>query len=423
VKEKKMRIHRRTGATQVGIGQRFWLVIGLVMVVCLGGFGAHRPACAASEVKIAVIVPLSGRWARQGELYKAGSEMAVDEINAQGGIKALGGAKLVLVPADAGDSVQKATSAAQRALSGGGITAAQGAWLSSFTLGATEVSERLGIPWLTHSWADKITDRDFRYVFQSSSVSSRLAEQGVEQAVALGKEAGVTVQRVALVGDNTAAIVDYFKALRETILPKFNLHIVLDEVFTPPLPDATGVVQKLREARPDLLFNGATAHSDVVTLLQKMREFGVRVPMIGLGAQFTTREFRDGVGAELIEGLMGTVASHTLKGQEELARRFQERTGEPWMTQDTVSGYAEIWIVKEGLEKAASADPAKLREALATLELRQGPAAQALLPGHIRFNAQGRRVDAVPVLVQWQSGVPYTVYPAAGAARQAVWPK
>jgi branched-chain amino acid transport system substrate-binding protein len=418
-----MHLYRTTDAMQVSRRSLGWLVLGVVVVSCLSVFGTPTTATAADDVKIAVIVPLSGRWARQGELYKAGSEMAVDEINAQGGIKALGGAKLVLVPADAGDSVQKATSAAQRALSGGGIAAAQGAWLSSFTLGATEVSERLGIPWLTHSWSDKITDRGFRFVFQSSSVSSRLAEQGIAQAVALGQEAGVTVKRVALVGDNTAAIVDYFKALRETILPKLGLEIVLDEVFTPPLPDATSVVQKLRAAQPDMMINGATAHSDVVTLLQKMREFDLKVPMMGLGAQFTTQEFRDGVGTELIEGLMATVASHTLKGQDNLVKRFQERTKELWMTQDSVSGYAEIWIVKEAVEKAASTDPGKVREALAALDLRQGPATQALMPGHISFNEQGRRVDAVPVIVQWQSGVPYTVYPPEGAVRKASWSK
>ena len=392
-------------------------------VLCGHLFGLPAPAIAVSEVKIAIIVPLSGRWARQGALYKAGSDMAIDEINAQGGIKALGGAKVVLVPADAGDSVQQATSAAQRVLSGGGITAAQGAWLSSFTLGATEVSERLGIPWLTLSWADKITDRGLRYVFQSSSVSSQLAEQSISQVVALGQAAGVNVKRVALVGDNTAAIVDYFKALRDTIMPKAGLEIALDEVFTPPLPDATAVVQKLRSAQPDLMINGATAHSDVVTLLQKMREFHLKIPMIGLGAQFTTKEFRDGVGAELIEGLMASVASHGLRGQEDLVKRFQERTGEPWMIQDAVSGYAEIWIIKEAIEQAASADPAKVRDALAALDLRHGPATHSLLPGYIRFTAQGRRVDAIPVIVQWQSGVPYTVYPAEGAVRQAVWTK
>ncbi len=335
---------------------------------------------AANEVKIAVIVPLSGRWARQGELYKAGSEMAVAEINDQGGIKALDGAKLVLVPADAGDSVQKATSAAQRVLNRGKITAAQGSWL-------------------TLSWSDKITERGFKYVFQSSSVSSELAEQGISQAVELGSKAGKTIKRVAIVGDNTAAIVSYFKALRERILPKFNLEIVLDEVFTPPLPDATAVVQKLRAAKPDLMINGATSHTDVITLLQKMREFQIKVPMIGLGAQFTTQEFRDGVGADLVEGLMATVASHALKGQEDLLKRFQDRTGEPWMVQDSVSGYAEIWIIKAAIEQAGSADPGKVRDAIAALDLREGPAAAALMPGYIRFNEQGRRVDAVPVIV------------------------
>src|SRR5256885_15543022 len=74
------------------------------------------PAPAADDVKIALVAPLSGRWARQGQLKKMGAEMAIEEINAQGGIKALGGAKLVLREADAGDSVEKAVSAAQRVL-------------------------------------------------------------------------------------------------------------------------------------------------------------------------------------------------------------------------------------------------------------------------------------------------------------------
>ena len=73
-------------------------------------------AHAAEDVKIALVAPLSGRWARQGQLKKMGAEMAIEEINAQGGIKALGGAKIVLREADAGDSVEKAVSAAQRVL-------------------------------------------------------------------------------------------------------------------------------------------------------------------------------------------------------------------------------------------------------------------------------------------------------------------
>src|ERR1039458_1188680 len=65
-------------------------------------------------VKVAVIVPLSGPWARTGTLIKMGAEMAVAEINQMGGIKALGGAKMQLVSADAGDTAEKAKNAAQR---------------------------------------------------------------------------------------------------------------------------------------------------------------------------------------------------------------------------------------------------------------------------------------------------------------------
>src|SRR5256885_17125531 len=90
--------------------------LAVTLVVLLLVVIPPAPAPAADDVKIALVAPLSGRWARQGQLKKMGAEMAIEEINAQGGIKSLGGAKLVLREADAGDSVEKAVSAAQRVL-------------------------------------------------------------------------------------------------------------------------------------------------------------------------------------------------------------------------------------------------------------------------------------------------------------------
>ena len=106
-------------------------------------------------VKIAVIAPLSGPWARQGTLVKWGAETAINEINAAGGIKAMGGAKLELVAIDAGDSAEKAKNAAQRLVAQEpDVVGGMGAWLSTFTLAVTEVTERAQIPWLTLSYAD-----------------------------------------------------------------------------------------------------------------------------------------------------------------------------------------------------------------------------------------------------------------------------
>src|ERR1700693_1873065 len=69
------------------------------------------------SVKIAMIAPMSGPWARQGQLLRMGSGLSVEDVNARGGIKSLGGAKLEIIYADAGDSTEKAKNAAQRLLS------------------------------------------------------------------------------------------------------------------------------------------------------------------------------------------------------------------------------------------------------------------------------------------------------------------
>src|ERR1700693_857085 len=172
-------------------------------------------ALAAEDLKIALVVPPRSRRARGGQLKKMGAEMAIEEINSQGGIKALGGAKIVLREADAGDSVETAVSAPQRVLTREKISAGIGSWLSSFTLGVTEVAERLQVPWLSLSYADSITERGFKYTFQTSPVSSAPADQALHLVVELSKKNNHPIRKAALVGDNTAATAFFFKPLRE----------------------------------------------------------------------------------------------------------------------------------------------------------------------------------------------------------------
>lgn len=69
-----------------------------------------------TEVEIAMLVPLSGPWARQGILEQMGARMAIDDINSAGGIKSMSGAKLKLIEYDTQDSAKKAKDAAQRML-------------------------------------------------------------------------------------------------------------------------------------------------------------------------------------------------------------------------------------------------------------------------------------------------------------------
>jgi len=393
-------------------------MLALLLAVSLVVPAVVPPAAhAAEDVKIALVAPLSGRWARQGQLKKMGAEMAIEEINSQGGIKALGGAKIVLREADAGDSVEKAVSAAQRVLTREKISAGIGSWLSSFTLGVTEVAERLQVPWLTLSYADNITERGFKYTFQTSPVSSLQAEQALDLVTEIAKKNNRPIKKAALVGDNTAATVFFFKPLREKLLAAKGIELVADEVWTPPLADATSIVQKLRATQPDLVFYGATNFPDSVQVLQKVKEFNVKTTIQGVGAWLVTPEYVKAIGKDNLDGIQTVVAAHPLKGQEELVKKFVQRTGEPFMTQDPLCTYAHVWLIKEAIEQAKSADPKAIRDALAKIDLTAGPAATTLYPGRIRFDERGRRVGAIPIIVQWQNGEPYPVVPTAVSTR------
>src|SRR3954467_13423520 len=87
---------------------------GLLLLGAAGAFQAALPVHAQTEVKVGLIAPLSGPWARQGDLMLKGANLAIEHQSAAGGIKALNGAKMKLVTFDAGDSVEKAENAAQR---------------------------------------------------------------------------------------------------------------------------------------------------------------------------------------------------------------------------------------------------------------------------------------------------------------------
>ena len=379
------------------------------------------------NVKIAVIVPLSGPWARQGSLVKYGAETAVNEINAAGGIKALGGAKLELVAIDAGDSAEKAKNAAQRLVAQeSDVVGGMGAWLSTFTLAVTEVTERAQIPWLTLSYSDTITDRGFKYVFQSSPTAGLQSTEAVPTILNLGKTAtGKAPATAGIIGDNTASPVSFLKPMREGVLAKMGIKIVMDETFTPPLSDATPLMQKVRSTRPEFLLFISSTISDLKLGLEKLNEFRLAkgaVPIIANGAHMGAPEVLKNVPADLIEGVFFIVANWELKGQDRISDLYKKQSGEPWITQDGLAGYGHTWIIKEALERAGVADKVKVSEEIHKLDLKTGPAADAF-PGGVKFDAAGHRLNAPVVIVQWQNGRPLTVSPVDRAMAQPKWPK
>ena len=397
----------------------------LTLPVAAGLAATAAPGWAqAKEVKVGLLVPLSGLYARPGAVMRMGAEMAIDHINAAGGVKALGGAKLRLVVLDCGDSTEKAKNAAQLMVSREtDLVAASGSYLSSFTLAVTEVTERAQLPVLTLSYSDLITSRGFKYVFQTSATAGAQAEMSLPVVLKLAQAAGSKPKTVAIITDNTAASVASVKPMRERLLKDLGLQLVVDETWTPPLADATPLIQKVRQARPDLLFSLPTAVSDAKLILEKLNEFGLgqgRLPTIGFGIVMAEPDMLKTMDPAQLEGLMLAVGSWGAKGHEKLIAELKKRYNEPWMTQNAISTYADMWVIKEALENAKKAD----REAVAqSLRKIDGGPSKYYPGGRIKFDENGRRVEAGLTIVQWQKGTPVTVYPPELAMASPIWAK
>ena len=382
---------------------------------------AQSPA----EVKVGLLVPLSGLYARPGAVMKMGGEMAVDHINKAGGVKALGGAKLKLVVLDCGDTVEKAKNAAQRMVAQEtDLVVASAAYLSSFTLAVTEVTERAQLPVLTLSYSDLITDRGFKYVFQTSATAASQARQSLPLLMKLAQTAsGKLPKTVAIITDNTGSSIASAKAMREGLLKENGLELVMDETFTPPLSDATPLIQKVRAAKPDLLFFLPTVISDGKLVLEKMNEFGLsqgRVPTISFGIAIAEPDILQTINPALLQGVITCVGSWATKGHEELIAELKARYNEPWMTQNAISTYGDMWVIRDALEKAGKADKVAVADALRSMD---GGPSKYYPGGIVKFDEKGRRVDAEMTVVQWQNGIPVTIFPQKLAMAEPLWPK
>jgi branched-chain amino acid transport system substrate-binding protein len=401
--------------------------IGRLLLPAAVALGLTVPAAQAQqpkEVKIGLIVPLSGLYARPGAVMRMGAEMAVERINAEGGIKKLGGAKLKLVVFDCGDTTEKAKNAAQRMVAEEpDMVAATGSYLSSFTLAVTEVTERAHLPMLTLSYSDLITQRGFKYIFQTSATSGSQAEQSLPVIMQTAKAAGADPKTVAIVTDNTAASVSSVKPMREHLLKDLGLKLVVDETFTPPLADATPLVQKIRAARPDLFFFLPTVISDAKLVLEKMNEFGMgkgKVPTIAFGIAMFEPDMLKTMSPDLLQGMIGAVGSWGSKGHEAIIAELKKKYNEPWMTQNAISTYADMLVFRDALEMAGKADREAVAQELRTMD---GGPSKYYPGGRIKFGPDGRRVGASLTIIQWQNGVPVTIYPPELAMAKAIWPK
>ena len=385
--------------------------------------GAPSVFAQAATVKIGIVVPLSGPFAAIGNNIKAGADFAIDDINAAGGIKALGGAKLQLIAADAEDSVEKAKNAAQRLLAQHpDLVGGMGDALSGMTLAVTELTERADLPWLTQTFADAITERGYKNVFEMVPVASSQGQMAPPTVMEVAKLTGKVPKSAAVLADTNQAIQGMVKIWREGGFEKVGWKLLSEKAFTPPIADATELISNLRRNRPDVLFVMPASLPDLKLLLNSLSEQGLGrdvMPTFGLAGPTATPEALNLIGAQALENFFSINSNWPGKKHQELVARFKARTGRPWMTSQSLDGYAQVQVYRDAVEKAGAVDRKKVADVIRNMNSTTG--AGEYVQGPLKWDEKGRRVGAGLVIAQWRGGQPVPVYPPSVATHPAVW--
>jgi len=317
------------------------------------GLGAAVAGHALADVKIAVGGPMTGGSAAFGAQLKQGTEQAVADINAAGGIL---GQKLVLTNGDDRADPKEGVSVANK-FAADGVKFVIGHFNSGVTIPASEVYQENGILEITPAATNpKVTDRSMWNIFR---VCGRDDQQGVVAGALIAEK--FKGKHIAIVHDKTTYGQGLAEETRKAINAK-GLKEVFFEGVNKDDKDFTALVSKLKAANPDLVYWGGL-HDTGGLILRQMRDQGLKTPMMG-GDGMADDEFAAiaGPGAE---GTLMTFSPdpRTNPKNKEIVDLFRQKRGfEPQAY--TLYSYAAVQIIKQAAEQAKSVDPKKVAEVM-----------------------------------------------------------
>jgi branched-chain amino acid transport system substrate-binding protein len=390
------------------------VVAGLISVSACSSSGTSSSGSTgkAATVNVAVVQALTGPGATDGQVNLEGAELAADNINAAGGIKSLGGAKINVVSEDAGPTTDTAVAAVQLAISKG-VSIGIGAELSSQTLAMEPVWTRAKIPWIAGSVANSITAQGSLYTFRESASTTTENQIIPKLLVAALKSAGQPATRVAFAADNTAAPTANIQGMDQSF-PAAGATVVFSQQWTPPLADPVSLAEKIKAASPDIVYTGATQTDDIINMRKALVAVGVTALDFGTGVPNVASAVLAGAGSA-VNGYVAELPEAPVKAEAAIAAQFQAKFNTAF-TGDAAYGYEEMYIASDALQAAASTNPQQVRDALANIDI-QGSELPApwVAGGRIKYNSIGQNIYASVFFAQWQNGKVVTVYPLSQA--------
>lgn len=378
---------------------------------------AEQAAPKVAEVKVGMLLPLSGGAAPVGEQTRAAADFAAARINDAGGIKSLGGAKLKLIYADSKGDQQVGVSETERLITQEKVSVVMGAYQSAVTMTSSQAAERLKVPYINPiAVADGITERGFKNIFRITAKASTKAKVHMDFLPFIAKQTGKEIKNVAFIYENTDWGQSTAKAWKEGA-PKLGYKVVLDEAYTNNMQDATPIATKIKGLAPDVVLL-VSYTGDAIQLVNAMAKLRVdALAIMGAAGGYADPKFLPGVGKN--GDMLYDIAAWSPDIEKPAAKKINDEFKAKHnydLNGEMVDQVLGMYVLADALERAKSVDPAAIRDALAATDMKGGIVDISIYSG-IKFDASGQNMYADELLVQFQNGSRKTVFPAAVAPK------
>lgn len=407
-------------------------IIGLAAAAWFAGVATA--AAQTKEVVVGVIYPLSGPVAQVGKDAVAAVKTAIQIINekhdlnvplAKGaGLTGLGGAKIRIIVGDHQGKPDVGQGEAERMINQEKVHAMFGAYYSSVTAAASQVSERAGIPWVNgESTSPKLTTRGFKYFFRVTPHDGEFTQLMFEFAGDFEKKMGKKLSTVAIMHEDSLWGSDSGRVQNE--MAKSKGYKVLEKIaYRAKTTSLSSEVQRLKAANADMLLPSSYT-SDAVLFLRTAKELDYNPKLlVAQNAGYTDPSFLKTMGKDA-EGVITRSPFNTDLAKQipligKINELFKKNSGGRDLSDVPARAFTGFMALADAINRAGSTDPEKIRKALTETNI---PSSQLIVPYKgIKFGADGQNMLTRGILMQVQNGKYCTVYPYEFAACKLKYP-
>jgi branched-chain amino acid transport system substrate-binding protein len=320
--------------------------------------GGDEKTADSGPIKIAAVIPLSGSSAPTGVFMKNGMQMAIDEINAKGGVL---GRQLQFDPEDEACDPTQAAAAANKAVSNGAVVSV-GGYCSGATLPTLPIFNKANIPMIIPAAnSQDLVNQKLPNVFLINGTGVQQAAAAVKFMVKDG------VKTVALVDDNTSYSKDIATQTKKDLEADGNVKVALATSVTAGESDYSSVVHDIMGAKPDMLYwTGYYQEGGLIINQLKAAGYAGKIMVADGSVDASLIKIAGGTNADGVFATM-TQTPDTIKGAETWIADYTKKFGSapgPYSTQS----YDAVRVAAEAITKAGGTDGEKIIAALQAID-------------------------------------------------------